>query len=71
MRTFESEPMDRPTAAMTDARDRQKPVAKVRLGRRAHADRGAGVAQQIELVTVGMRGVHDRRAWPEATLPGE
>ena len=39
MRTFESEPMQSRDAAVADARDRQEPVAEVRLGRRAHADR--------------------------------
>ena len=53
------------------ARDRQEAVAEVRLGRRARADPRAGGGEQVELVAVGVRGVHDRRAGRQAALAVE
>ena len=63
--------MHMPIVAVADARDRQEAVAEVRLGRRADADARAGVAQQVELVAVGVRRVHDRRPRAEAALACE
>ncbi len=46
--------------------DRQKSVAEVRLGRRAGADAGPRVTEQVELCVGGVRGVDDRRLRAEA-----
>ena len=61
MRTFESEPMQTPIPR-SQMLDRHEAVAEVRLGGRAGADAGAGVADQVELARVGVRGVDDGRA---------
>ncbi len=71
MRTFESEPMQRPMLAFADAFDREEAVAEVRLGREARADSGAGLGEEVELAVVRMRGVDDRRARPEAAGLGQ
>ena len=52
--------------AVADARDRQEAVAEVRLGERADADPRLGCREQVELVAVGVRRVHDGRRGTEA-----
>ena len=56
---------------MENALDRQEAVAEVCLGRRTHADAGTGLPEQVELTAVGMGGVNDRGARPEAAALGE
>ena len=58
-------------AAMADTHDGQEPVSEIRLGGRAGADRGAAVAEQVELGAVGVRRVDDRRPLAEAPRLGE
>src|SRR5437588_9741143 len=58
-------------APLADALDGEEPVAEIRLRRRARADPGAAVRNQVELCAVGMRGVHDGRPLGQATGPVE
>ena len=51
---------------MEETLDRQEAVAEVRLGRRAGAHARAGRREQVELVPVGVRRVHDGGARPQA-----
>ena len=60
-----------PDASMQYALNRQEAVAEIRLGRRARADPRAALGEQVELVPVGVRRVHDRRARAEAAAVGE
>src|SRR5262249_47516118 len=53
-------------AALAELLDRREAVAEVGLGRRADADPGAGVGDQVELVVVGMRRVDECRARTQA-----
>ncbi len=50
---------------------RQEAVAEIRLRRQTRAHPRAGLRDQVELVPVGVRGVHDRRARPEAAAVRE
>ena len=56
---------------MLDPRHRQEAVAEVRLGRRARADPRPGGGEQVELVPVGVRRVHDRGAGRQAAFAVE
>ena len=47
---------------MRDALDREEAVPEIGLGRRAGADARAASREQVELGTVGVRGVDDGRA---------
>ena len=71
MRTFESEPMQIPMPRSQQRLDRRVAVAEVRLGRRAEADAGTGVGEEVELVRVGVRGVDDGRPRAETARAGE
>src|SRR5262249_62189222 len=53
-------------ASVEDALDREEAVAEVRLRGEACADAPTRCREQVELVSVGMRRVDDRRAWAEA-----
>src|SRR5512133_1164963 len=55
-----------PDSALADLFDRHEPVAEVCLSRRADADPGTRLCNQLELASVCMRGVHDRRVRTEA-----
>ena len=56
---------------MPDPDRGQEPVTEVRLRRRAGADGGAAVAEQVELGAVGVRRVDDCRPLTEAPALGE
>ena len=58
-------------ARCPDALGGEEPVAEVGLRRRARADRRPGRGEEVELGTVGMRRVHDRRPLAEAAGAGE
>ena len=53
-------------AALTDLLDREEPVAEIGLGRRADADAGVGLSDEVELRFVRVGGMDDRRARTEA-----
>jgi hypothetical protein len=56
---------------MQYALNRKEAVAEIRLSRRARADPRAALGEQVELVPVGVRCVHDGRARAEAAAVGE
>jgi CDP-diacylglycerol--glycerol-3-phosphate 3-phosphatidyltransferase len=60
-----------PDPALQQGFQGREAVAEVRLRRRAEADARARVGEQIELVRVRVRPVHDRRSRPEAARVGE
>src|ERR1043166_1270998 len=51
--------------ALADLLDGTEAVAEVRLCRRADADPRSALRHQVELVRVGVRGMHDRRVRAE------
>ena len=57
--------------AVADADHGQEAVAEVGLRRRARADRGAGVAEQVELAARRVRRVHDDGSLAQAAAVGE
>src|SRR6185437_5159075 len=58
-------------SAVEEPLDREEAVAEVRLGRRADADARAGGREQVELVSVGVRCMHDGRARAETAADVE
>ena len=58
-------------AALADALDGEEAVPEVGLGRRAGADAGARLGDEVELAIVRMRGMDDRGSRSEAAGPGE
>src|ERR1700730_17072616 len=56
---------------MQYALNRKEAVAEIRLGRWARADPRAALGEQVELVPVGVRSVHDGCARAEAAAVGE
>ena len=71
MRTFESEPMQRRMPRWRTRSTGRKPSPRF-ASVVGHAQmRDAGLREQVELASVGVRRVHDRRPRPEAAAVGE